>query len=145
MSWTITLIPPNAVDDIWPTVMPLLEPAIAYAKDRIDVESVRAWLADRRYLLWVGYPEDRIVRVAFVTREARYPKKSMLVIDLCGGAGMKEWAEEGTRIFRSFAHDCGLDGVEMFGRRGWSGALKNYGWGETCVLCEVDAAKPTVN
>lgn len=136
----MTLVPTEAVDDLWPTVAPLLEPAMDYAGGRIDMESVHEWLADRRYLLWVAYPGDKIIRAAFVTREARYPRRSMLVVEIAGGAGLREWVDEATRIFTSFARDVGLDGVEMFGRRGWTAALKPYGWVETTVLCEINAA-----
>ncbi len=141
MTWTVTLVPPEAVNDLWPTVAPLLEPALVYAGGRIDLVSVKEWLDDQRYLLWVAYPEDKIIRVAFATREARYPRRSMLVIDVCGGSDMRGWVSDATRIFQSFARDRGFDGVEMFGRRGWTGALKPHGWSETTVLCEIEAAK----
>lgn len=141
MTWTVTLVPTEAVNDLWPTVAPLLAPAMEYAGGRIDLESVKEWLLDRRYLLWVAYPEDKIIRAAFATREARYPRKSMLVVEIAGGSDMRRWVSEATRIFRSYARDIGFDGVEMFGRRGWTGALKPYGWEESCVLCEIGAAE----
>lgn len=141
MTWTVTLIPPEAVNDLWPTVAPLLEPALAYAGRRIDLASVKEWLDDQRYLLWVAYPEDKIIRVAFATREARYPRRSMLVVDVCGGSDMRGWVSEATRIFCSFARNRGFDGVEMFGRSGWTRSLRAYGWKESCVLVDINAAK----
>lgn len=140
MTWTMTLIPTQAMKDWWPTVAPMLGPAIELSHGRADLVSVLQWLLEGRYLLWVTYPEDRVVRAAFVTREARYPGRSMLSVDFCGGDGMHGWAEEGTRVFRSFARDVGLDGVEMAGRVGWQKALRPYGWETLGVLVEVNAA-----
>lgn len=141
MTWTVALVPTEAVEDLWPTVAPLLAPAMEYAGGRIDLDSVHEWLLDRRYLLWIAYPEDKVIRAAFATREARYPRRSMLVVEIAGGTAMRRWVSEATKVFRSFARDVGLDGVEMFGRHGWAGALKPYGWTETTVLCEVSAAE----
>ncbi len=140
MTWTVTLIPTEAVDDLWPTVAPLLAPAMEYAGGRIDMDSVHEWLLDRRYLLWVTYAEDKIIRAAFVTREARYPRRNMLVIDICGGTHMRRWAAEGTRVFTSFARDVGLDGVEMCGRAGWTRSLRPYGWSDGLVILDINAA-----
>lgn len=140
MTWSVTLVPTSEVKDWWPTVAPMLEPAIALSNGRADLISVLQWLLDRRYLLWVAYPESRMVQAAFVTREARYPGKAMLCLDFCGGAEMHGWMEEGTRIFRAFAKDVGLDGVELYGRLGWQKALKGYGWRPLGMLVEIDAA-----
>jgi hypothetical protein len=144
MTWTVTLVPTEAIKDIWPTVMPLLAPAIALSKGRADPITVLQWLLDRRYLLWVAYPENKIICAAFVTREARYPGRAMLAVDFCGGSGMHGWMAEGTHIFRSFARDVGLDGVEMAGRVGWQKALKKHGWDHLGVLLEVSAAEKAV-
>lgn len=140
MTWTVTLVPTEAVDDLWPTVAPLLAPAIEYSGGRIDLESVHEWLLDRRYLLWIAYPEDKVIRAAFATREARYPRRSMLAIDLCGGDGMRRWAADATHVFQSYARDAGLDGVEIYGREGWSRALHRYGWASSVVLVDINAA-----
>ncbi len=141
MTWTVTLIPPEAVREWWPTVAPMIEPAVTLSKGRADMISVLQWLLERKYLLWVAYAEDRVIKAAFVTREARYPLRSMLAIDFCGGSERLGWVSEGTRVFKSFARDAGLDGVEMAGRIGWQKALKPYGWDILGVLLETKAAE----
>lgn len=141
MTWTVTLVPPEAIREWWPTVGPMLEPAVALSKGRADMISVLQWLLERKYLLWVAYAADYAVKAAFVSREARYPCRSMLAIDFAGGSEHLGWAEEGTRIFRSFARDVGLDGVELVGRPGWQKSLKSHGWSTTGVVVEVGAAE----
>lgn len=138
MTWSVSLVPPEAVKDMWPAVAPLLAPAIEMSHGRADLISVLQWLLERRYLLWIAFPPSGEVRAAFVTREARYPGRSMLSIDFCGGDGLHGWAAEGTRIFRSFAKDVGLSGVELVGRPGWQKSLAPYGWEALGVVVETN-------
>lgn len=140
MTWDINIIPPDGLTTLWPVVAPMLSPAVKYSNGRIDMRSVFQWLQDGRYILWIVATEDRQVIAAMVTREARYPKKSALVVDLCGGSALGSWANDATRVLRSYARDAGIDSVEMFGRCGWSRALKPYGWSGDTVLLEINAA-----
>lgn len=100
--------------------------------------SVFDWIQDGRYILWVAYPADRKIRAAFVTRETHYPKKSMLTIDVAGGSEMQGWVTEADRVFRAYAVAAGLSGCELYGRAGWTRALKNLGWTGGTVLLETD-------
>ena len=102
--------------------------------------SVFEWIQDGRYVLWVAYEDPMEIKAAFVTREAHYPCRKMLTIDICGGSEMQSWVSEADRVFRAYARDAGLDGVEMYGRSGWAKALKNLGWAGGTVLLETDAA-----
>lgn len=138
MSWTVTLVPLEALDDIWATAAPLLEKALPYTEGRLDLAAVREQLEQRRYLLWVAYPEDKTVRAAFVTRVASYPRRALLSVDLCGGGGLAHWGAKATEVFRAFAMASGLDGVELYGRAGWQRALRRYGWNSSMVLCELN-------
>lgn len=141
MTWTVSAVPPTEVKAAWPAVAPLLAPAVALSNGRMDMASLFTWLADQRYILWVAYATDKVIRAAFVTREARYPRKAMLVVDLCGGSEMHAWVNEADQVFRGYARDAGLDGVELFGRAGWTKPLKALGWSGGIVLLETKAAE----
>lgn len=140
MTWTMTAVPPTEIKSIWPTVALLLSPAIGHSGGRISMASVFEWLADSRYVLWLAYPTDKKVRAAFVTREAIYPCRKMLTIDICGGTDMAEWVSEADRVFKAYARAAGLDGVELYGRAGWTRALKNLGWTGGTVLLETSVS-----
>lgn len=135
----MTAVPPEEVKALWPTVAPLLLPAVGYSGGRINMASVFDWLADRRYLLWLAY-SDGVIGAAFVTREAHYPCRKMLTIDICGGSEMQSWVNSADATFRAYAKAAGLDGVEIYGRAGWVRALKPLGWTGGTVLVETDAA-----
>lgn len=140
MTWTLSAVSQTEVKQVWSTVAPLLAPAVALSNGRVDMASVFEWLSDRRYILWVAYSTDRIIRAAFVTREARYPRRKMLTIDIAGGSEMRSWVTEADRVFRAYARDVGLDGVELAGRAGWAKALKALGWSGGIVLLETSSA-----
>ncbi len=136
----MTAVPSTELKLIWPKVASLLSPAIGFSGGRIDMASVFDWLTDGRYILWVTYPEDKVIRAAFVTRESRYPKRAMLTIDIAGGSDMAGWVNSADATFRAYAKAAGLDGVEIYGRAGWVRALKNLGWTGGTVLVETNVA-----
>lgn len=137
MTWEAGIVPEEHVRAIWPRVLPLLQPAIDRSGGRISADTVLHGLISRTHLLWLISSGDEIA-AAFTTRVARYPLKQMLVIECLGGSRLKEWVEGTTNMLTNFAKDYGLDGVEMFGREGWSRALKPYGWKQSMVVCEID-------
>lgn len=138
MTWTMTVVPKAGVRDLWPEIVPLLAPAVAQSNGRIDMGSVFDWLQRDLYLLWVVYPEPSSIRAAFLTRTAQYPRRRMLTVDAAGGSDLAEWVELADRTFRSYARQAELDGVELYGRPGWTRALRNLGWKQSAVLCETE-------
>lgn len=123
---------------LWPVVAPMLAPAVEVSGGRLTMRSVLEWLLDGRYLLWIAHTDDRVPQAAFVTREARYPNKSLLTIDLCGGSNLEDWMSEADRVFRAHSRQSGLSGIELYGRTGWARALRRLGWRQSVVLVETD-------
>ncbi len=121
---------------VWASVAPMLVPAIQYSGGRIDARSVIEWLMDGRYILWVVHTENSPPKAALVTRVARYPRRAMLAVDLCGGSGLEDWAAEADRVLRTFSRQSGLDGVELYGRQGWTRVLRRLGWQQTAVMVD---------
>lgn len=139
MTWTVSAVPFEAVADMWPTVLPMLQPAIDLSSGRIDADAVLEGLKNRFYVLWVIYPQDLSLCAAAVTHTAKYPRKSMLTVDLLGGHGMQAWLDDLATTFRKFAQVQGLAGVEMTGRPGWARVLSRLGWKHISVVCEMNA------
>lgn len=138
--WHMKSIRTDDVREMWPVVVPLLAPAIAATNGRTNMGVVFRHLTDNKCILWVAYAdEEQQVTAAFITRVAQYPLKKMLVVDACGGERMAEWLPTVVEVFERFAVDSKLDGVEMYGRPGWTRALRPYGWSTTLVLCESNA------
>lgn len=138
MTWTVGAVSREGALVLWPVVAPLLAPAIELASSRMSMRTVRDWLEDGRYVLWVAHADDRVIKAAFLTREAQYPLRRMLTIDGCGGSDMQGWLQAASDAFRSHSRAAGLDGVEMYGRTGWARALRQLGWRATTVMAELD-------
>ena len=136
MTWSVSPVQTGDVRRVWASVAPMLVPAIQYSGGRIDARSVVEWLMDGRYVLWVVHMETEPPVAALVTRVARYPRKSLLAVDLCGGIGLNGWAAEADRVFRDYSRHLGLDGIELYGRQGWTRALRRLGWQQTAVMVD---------
>lgn len=139
MTWTVSAVPFEAVEDMWPTVLPMLQEAIDMSDGRIDATTVLDSLRARTFVLWVIYPPDLGICAAMVTSVVQYPLKSVLSVRLLGGHGMKNWLASASAVLRNFAHDSGLSGVEMIGRYGWLRPLTGLGWSPLSVVCQIDA------
>lgn len=141
MTYSLSLVPTDKVKALWPIVAPLLAPAVKYTAGRSDLRALFEELSDQRQLLWVIRDDaaERIV-AALTTREAHYARRKTLVVDFVGGKHMRDWVEMASGIFRAYARDAGLSGVEMLGRRGWSKVLKSCGWQQNWVILEVSVA-----
>ena len=136
MTWSVSPVQTGDMRRVWASVTPMLVPAIQYSGGRIDARSVIEWLMDGRYILWVVHTENSLPKAALVTRIARYPRRAMLAVDLCGGSGLEDWAAEADRVLRTFSRQSGLDGVELYGRQGWTRALRRLGWQQTAVMVD---------
>lgn len=136
MIWSVSPVRPTEIRQTWASVAPMLVPAIQYSGGRIDARSVFEWLMDGRYTLWIAHTEDFSPKAALVTRVARYPRKSLLAVDLAGGSNLNDWAAEADRVLRDYARHLGLDGVELYGRQGWTRALRRLGWQQVAVMAD---------
>jgi hypothetical protein len=144
VNWSAGIVADHEVDLIWGLALPLLQPGIDRSGGRISAETVLEAVHNKTNLLWLISNESEIA-AAFTTRVAKYPLKSMLVVECLGGDRMQEWVEPVNETLLRFAKDCGLSGVEMYGREGWTKALAPYGWKRSMVLCEVGLEQETAD
>lgn len=133
------------VEEVLPLVRSYLEMGIAEAHGRTDIDHVIADLLAEKASLWIIYGLDKGLDAAVVTRVSNYPLKRMLLLELTGGQHMERWFERAVEVFRNFAIDSKLDGVEIYGRRGWSRALRRHGMRETIVVTEIDLKQGSEN
>ena len=75
--------------------------------------------------LWLIYRDEEILG-AVVTKHVSYPVKERLLIHLCGGKDITEWVDLYMETVEEWAKEKGLDGVEIFGRKGWTKLIPDY-------------------
>jgi hypothetical protein len=141
MTWVLSVVPTEAVKTLWPRVAPMLARAVPYSGGRFTLKDVFENLCSQKQLLWVTYDDvDNEIAAVFTTRQAQYAKKAMLVIECAGGSRMRQWLRVASATFRAYARDAGLEGIEMYGRPGWSRVLRSCGWQQKLVVMEISAA-----
>lgn len=87
--------------------------------------------------LWAVFAPN--LKAALVTQIANYPKASSLVVILCGGSDLQDWALGATDVLQRFAKHHGCSSVACNGRKGWVRALKNHGWREIATTVAIEA------
>ena len=124
----ITAIPYEYVDDIWPVVVPFLQPACD-VQGLFRAQDVKAMLDERVLALWAIFPDDSNKPIAAcTTRIVSYPEREGLAIDWLGGSRMKDWLPQLSETLDRYAKDCGCKHIEGMGREGWVRALAPHGY-----------------
>lgn len=128
--YTISLVPTEYIDRVWPTVEPYVAKALKYASGKYEPEDVRALVVEYGYPLWIAFNDDGI-KGAVVTRFIQYPRKKYLFLEFCGGQDGFSWKAPMLEVLRSWAKDNGCDGIEGAGRDAWQRVFKDEGYKRT--------------
>ncbi len=124
----VSLVPPEAVGQIWKEVERVLKKSVATVKDKAEMIDILDGIFDNTYVLWVVMDEDDSIVAAFTTRLLIYPQRKALALDWVGGERMKEWEDQLIDTMRRYANELGCSHLEGYGRKGWGRALKKYGF-----------------
>ena len=111
------------INEYWPRVLPLLQPAIDGR--RVKSAEVRQWLLRGDFQLWVCGSVTEIKAVA-VTAITIYPGSKWLTIVHCAGTDMPQWLDDGLDSLERFGIGAGCDGVEIIGREEWGRVLEGF-------------------
>lgn len=118
----------------WPRIAHWCEEALGYSGGLLDLEDVKQAVASRDMQLWVIHDGKGPV-AACVTEIRRWPRASVLTVLLLGGEQMHSWVAALDDTLTRFAQSQGCKGLDCYGRKGWSKALRNLGWRERVVMC----------
>lgn len=103
------------LSQIWPSVWPLLEPAVRRSKDAPNVlGELRAEMAQ----LWAVYDGGRPV-AAVVTKVQDVDGEKRVLFWLVGGSRAREWGAEMVAQVERWARGLGATALWGVGRRGW--------------------------
>lgn len=106
-------------NDYWPEALALLIPAIERSEqDQVELEAA---LGDGTALLWLGVAER--VKAALVVRK----DGDTMEIWLAGGAIIPLFPYLANMIEQA-AIEAGMTRGRVNGRKGWTRALKSWGW-----------------
>jgi hypothetical protein len=136
---TVTLVPPNYMNTIWPDVEALLKGGADRTGGRWDIRSLYFALVNEEQQLWVTFNEENKITNALTTEIVDYPNKLSLAIQFAGG---DDGQTDGSTLdvvlnrLEKYAKDVGCDCIELWGRKGFSRKLKKSGYEESLVFYE---------
>lgn len=125
----------DQVDEVWNLAASFLMPAIDMYEDEFTVDYVLEQIQERRYQLWVGHDDGKIVFVGVT--ELNYfeaTDKLSCVIILLGGSKLEEWRSQCLAEIESWAIDQGADEITIKGRPGWERAMEEEGFARSYVV-----------
>jgi hypothetical protein len=110
--FSIDIIPPNYVAQMWPKVSSMLEKAMNYAKGEISLDQLKVYLIRGEYQLMI-YLQDGEIIGAIVIEWINYPNDRVMFINAIGGKThadcvekMYLWAKSlGATAVRGSAHE----------------------------------------
>ena len=127
-TYTISIIPPNRVREVWSRARPHLERAIKFSNGRWTSDYVLASLVLNEQQLWITIDSKDKVIGAVTTQVACYPERTMLAIHFLGGDDFDGWYEYLLATLLRYAKDAGCDGIECVARNGFWKWFKRDGF-----------------
>lgn len=113
-----------AVDEMWPQIEVLLD---RVADEKVSTEDIYRFVAEGRWMLWVGeVPDTFVLTAVIITEFIEYPQVTNLRIIFLSGDD-EDWAY-GIQVFEDFARVNKCHSLEVLGRKGWERVLRDQGY-----------------
>lgn len=136
LNYSIALVPPSDIKDIWDSVNHFLEPAVDRSNGRWEMNALYESLENFNQHLWLIFDEFKRIHAAAVTQMVTYPGKSMMVIEFIGGKGLKYWVDDFVGLIEQWAKDNGCSGVEATARFGFWKWLESHNYDKAYTVFE---------
>ena len=117
--------------DEWERCKPWIEAALEHCHGTHTIDDVLEEIIKGEAQFWPGK------KSAVVTEWHVYPRKTYLHFWLAGG-NMIELLEAMLPCIETWAKDQGCENFSMFGRQGWSRAMRSKGYSPAQYICVKD-------
>jgi len=124
----LSLIPAEAMPELWPVAAPLIQKAIDAAPGYYRVIDVLDGILREKETLWGVFDEDGKMTACFTLVIDQYPLCKRLRIHHAGGAELDIWQDECFEILKNYARDTGCSGIDAKGRDGWRKRARERDW-----------------
>jgi hypothetical protein len=133
---TITMVPPNYAETLWPDVREQLLRAIARSKGRWSERALFNSIVSGHQHLWLAFDSEHKINGVGTTELVSYPSKKMLTIQFLGGDKFNDWVWDMLERFADWARDNNCDGIEATARMGFWKWLQQDGYERSYVVYE---------
>lgn len=136
MQTYVSLVPPAHIESAWPSLAPLLEPAVERSNDRWTMDHLFEWALRNEKQIWIVFDDKNIIHCVAVTQNVFYPSSKMLSIEFLGGSGLDKWAFKLLDVLNNWAKDSGCNGIEATARIGFWKWLEKDGFEKAYTVFE---------
>lgn len=129
----LVIIPPELLDEYWPSVQAELEKEPELWNKAHTVESLYEHIMNSQIKLWAVYDLDYNVKMWFFTTFTVYPVLKVLTLVWASGRNLNKYLSMGLSALDSYASETGCNGIILDGRKGWGPLLTPFGYSELQV------------
>lgn len=135
--FSIVSVPLDRLDEVWALAEPLILPAAALSSGRYSLEDYHREIAAGESELWLVM-RGSVIYAAAICAVVAYPRMKTLLVKICGGHGLNDWAADLDAALVDAARRLGFKKIEWFGRKGWERFAENYGYRLAGITVEKD-------
>jgi hypothetical protein len=133
---TITMVPANYLNNLWPDVRTQLAKATKRSIGRWSLEFLYAAILNGSQQLWVAFDSENNIDGVGTTEILQYPEKKMLAVQFLGGDNFNSWVWEMLDRFKDFGRDNSCQGIEATARMGFWKWLEQDEFSRSFVVYE---------
>ena len=128
MSYFAYMVPHSVAPLLWGHVEPLIQRAVVFANNEIDMSIIKdSIFSDQMGLLVII--KDGVIHGAITMKRSEYEGgKVVLHVGQIAGDGLEEWIDIAVNAIKDIARRLGLDEIYGIGRAGWGKVLADYGF-----------------
>ena len=133
---TITMVPPNYLNSLWPDVREQLARAIKRSHGRWNMEFLYASILNGNQQLWLAFDTENNIDGVGTTEILQYPEKRMIAVQFLGGDRFNDWVWDMLEKFKDFGRDNDCTGIEATARMGFWKWLEQDDFSRSYVVYE---------
>ena len=133
---TITMVPPNYLNSLWPDVREQLARAIKRSHGRWNMEFLYASILNGNQQLWLAFDTENNIDGVGTTEILQYPEKRMIAVQFLGGDRFNDWVWDMLEKFKNFGRDNDCTGIEATARMGFWKWLEQDDFSRSYVVYE---------
>lgn len=133
----VSLVPREAIPEIWDRVSHLLKRATDLSFGRYRLRDLKEKLISGEFNLWIVFEKDTgNILSAITSTFTQYPQMKSLHGQFLGGDRLVEWRDRFCEIFDRWGRDNDCQIIEFSGRKGWGRVLEGNGYKEVYRIYE---------